>query len=475
MDCDSDSDDALPPEWQIKVCEHTDRVIFINCFNEEIRTRHPIDDYERILSPFPEGWLRIQSSMHNTLFVNYEQGKQSYVDPRLALPLKKKRRPGRSRNKRAVRFDNLSTATDVLTDCNLSSKFVVILGGSKGLGSTVVKEVAAKKEAVVVCVSRTPPPDSQILSRYSTPRTDCVFWAFADLTDLYSVYAFGQLYHSLSWPLHVLVLSSAELPKKMPGCLGWLSDRFFNAILRFWPGGNVVLDSANSLPNNIGCPFERTVQVNFISHVFLLRLLYPLLRQVGNGRVVFVSCEAHRSASVTDPSDLDRLLSYPPSPACFNPYSANLLECIQHYANTKCLQLLFAGALRRRIRVWSHNVDVLVCSPGNLLATELVPSAGASWFALRLLRWLAYPLTKSLESAASTVVFCGFHSDAQSLSLNITRGGQDSALYFSNCAPLHPADIALNATLADHTWNLTNSGLEALFSLPSWTSPPEAS
>ncbi|VDN20163.1 unnamed protein product [Dibothriocephalus latus] len=193
MDCDSDSDDALPPEWQIKISEERDGVVFVNCFNGEVRTRHPIDDCERTLSSFPEGWLRIQSPTNTTLFVNYRQGKQSYVDPRLALPLKKKRRAGQSRNKCTLKFDSLSTAAEVLADCKLTSKFVVLLGGSKGLGNTVVKAVAAKKEAIIVCVSRTPPANSQVLSRHSTPRTDCVFWAFVDLADLDSVYAFSQV------------------------------------------------------------------------------------------------------------------------------------------------------------------------------------------------------------------------------------------------------------------------------------------
>uniref|UniRef100_A0A0X3PKG4 WW domain-containing oxidoreductase n=1 Tax=Schistocephalus solidus TaxID=70667 RepID=A0A0X3PKG4_SCHSO len=443
-----------------------------SCFNGEVRTRHPIDDCERVLLPFPDGWLRTQSPTNTTLFVNHQQGKQSYVDPRLALPLKKKRRPGHSRNKCTLKFDSLSTAADVLADCNLTSKFVVIVGGSKGLGNAVVKAIAAKQEAVIVCVSRTPPTNSQMLSRYSPPRTDCVFWAFADLADLCSVYAFSQLYHSLNWPLNFLILSAAELPKKMSNSLGWPFDWLHHIILRFWVGENAALASCNSPSNKIGCAFDRTVQVNFISHALLLRLLYPLLRQAGNGRIVFVSCEAHRSAYITDFSDLDRLLSYPPSPARFNPYSANFLERIQHYADTKCLQLLFAMALRRRIRAWSHNVEVFVSSPGNLLATELVSSAGASWFAIRLLCWLAYPLTKSLDSAASTVVFCGFHSDAQSLSSSSNaHSRQDSTFYFNNCAPLHPADVVLSVTLANSTWNLTNSSLEALFSLPSWTSP----
>ncbi|VDD78176.1 unnamed protein product [Mesocestoides corti] len=360
-----------------------------------------------------------------------ETGAKTYTDPRLALPFK------RTPNGRPItrpKFDQFSTVTEVLDDCDVSGKHVVLLGGTGGVGWYLAKALTSRG-AIVTCLSRNPPTTDW----QPFPGPGCVpssarspFWASVDLTQLKSVVAFAKTYISSSWPLDSLVLLAATVPES----------------------GDAIECAGG---------FNSTLQVNFMAQVLLARLLHQRLCQAPQSTITFVSCEAYRASSIIEAEDFYEALE------SNGLASSTTLGRVQLYANTKHLQILFAKALRQyqlcRKRRAPH---IYVCSPGNLIWNSRIISRASwtCWWWLKILQFLAYPISKNMECAAATIAYCSVHPGACG-----HRSVNDSAsdnFYFSGCVSLPLAEVIFKPEVVRAVWVRANALLERHFPLPPW-------
>lgn len=93
-----------------------------------------------------------------------------------------------------------------------------------------------------------------------------------------------------------------------------------------------------------------------------------------------------------------------------------------------------ANELQGRLK--DANVIVVSCHPGNLVYTNLQQH----WWPLRLLYWLAWPFTKSVNQAAATVVHCACSPSIQ------------PGAYYNHCQPCTTSSTAMNHKVAREIW-----------------------
>ena len=129
--------------------------------------------------------------------------------------------------------------------------------------------------------------------------------------------------------------------------------------------------------------FERTFQVNHLSHFLLVKLLEKRLLTSAPSRVIVVSSESHRQSFLTSTNITWEYLS-PPSSSTFLPIMA--------YNDSKLCNVLFAKQLNERLS--RHKVSAFSLHPGNLISTDL----SRNWWFYRLLFALGRPFTKSVVS-----------------------------------------------------------------------------
>lgn len=118
-----------------------------------------------------------------------------------------------------------------------------------------------------------------------------------------------------------------------------------------------------------------------------LLLFLCLVKLIGKRPFQMKITQPHRATSIKVAEDVDSVI-YPKT-----------LSKIQSYADTKFIQIAFAKALRHHNRrSHNENVRVFVCDPGNLLwSSHMISSASwINWWWLKLLRLLAYPLSKPM-------------------------------------------------------------------------------
>ncbi|WP_456385872.1 oxidoreductase [Profundibacter sp.] len=101
--------------------------------------------------------------------------------------------------------------------------------------------------------------------------------------------------------------------------------------------------------------FEAQFGVNFIGHFVLTALLFPVLKQSENGRVVTLSSMAHRNGKI----DFDNLKLEKP------------FDKFREYGQSKMADLMFSFELQRRIDANGLNVVSTACHPG-VSKTELL-------------------------------------------------------------------------------------------------------
>ncbi|EUB57797.1 WW domain-containing oxidoreductase [Echinococcus granulosus] len=415
---DSDCEDVLPLDWQAEVDEEN------GVFN-----RHPLIGAKLFLPPMPKHWLKVTTDQECSVFINLKTGAQSYADPRLALPLL--RTPGGNPTQ-YPKFDDLSTIAEVLNDCDVPGKYIIILGGTSGVGAYLARSLASRG-SIVTCLSRNPPSGRWFGFPYTnplpSPSNGSLFWTHLDLSSMQSIFGFAEMYNKTSWPVHSLVLAAATLP-----------------------------ESFENQKSTDG--FDRVVQVNLLSQVLLVRLLQHRLNEATRSTVVFVSCEALRATNIAEVDDV-----YPALEPLRSSYS-DICGRVQLYANTKFLQVLFALAFREFLQRRKRRYPLIsVCSPGNLIRrSKLISSASwTRWWWLKCLRLLAYPLSKSMECSAATLALCALHYGTDT-----SRGRKNDSPYFNGCIPVSLPEAALDPEMTRATWTHVNALLEERFQLPSW-------
>nr|CDS29597.1 transient receptor potential cation channel [Hymenolepis microstoma] len=349
-------------------------------------------------------------------------GSKSYIDPRLSLPLSP---VSKFRLEESNRFDNLATVSEVLNDCKVAGKLIIILGGTSGIGLHLTKSFI-QRGASVICLSREPPPVKWLplpsFDNFKTPQENHLFWTHLDLTCLQTVIDFAENFSKLGWPIDSVIISAACLPE---------------------PTQN---------PKSVD-GFDLTLQVNLFAPFLLVRLLLHRLLITPNSTVVFVSCGALRASNICEPEDIYSTLE--PLRSTYETYTGR----IQLYANTKFLQVAFAYALRNVIRKRNNQFPILhACCPGQIPESKHVSKASwSAWWWYKILRFITYPFMKTMDCCAAGIAYCALHPAAK------------DTFNFEECAPISIPEVMNNEKLIRSVWNHINEMMESHVKLPPWT------
>ncbi|CAH2267563.1 jg11852 [Pararge aegeria aegeria] len=259
---DSDSEDELPPGWEEKSTEDGN-VYFVNTLNNKTQWTHPRTGHKKIIpKDFPFGWIKTLDETEKPLYVHLETGNKTYVDPRLAFATAEKKHVYDFRQ----RFDGSTTAFQVLHGVDLSGKYALITGCNAGIGYETAKSLARHGCNILLAnrnMEATQTAIEQIVKETNTSDENLKA-IHLDLSSLKSVKQCARAVKTI------------------------FSDHLDMLILNAGVFGLPYEETEDKL--------DRTFQVNHLSHMYFALLLEPLLKN--GSRVVFVSSESHRTASL---------------------------------------------------------------------------------------------------------------------------------------------------------------------------------
>ncbi|XP_064394863.1 WW domain-containing oxidoreductase-like [Halichondria panicea] len=387
--------------WEVRVAEDN-RVYFVNHESKTTQWSHPTNGYHYRVSPgLPYGWQKYRDDDNSLVYVDHFGQIRSHVDPRLFSKVVDDfpKRFG-IQDYRSIRnsFSSLVRADKVLKDVDLSDKVVMITGGNSGIGYRTALAMV-KSGAHVIIASRNEIKANNAITKLNKAHKNAqVEFMKVDLGSLHSVKELAKAFISRELPLHILVCNAGVFGGPLSKTVDGLEQHF---------------------------------AVNHLGHFYLANLLTPVLKRSKPSRVVVVTSESHWYPSYNS-SQLDlQFLQHPTT----KKYSA-----ITAYGASKLCNLLFTLEYHRR------NVeDGISCNavhPGNLLPTGLSCNAGylyqAAFTAARL-------FTKSVDQAASTIVYCAAHPSMNDI----------SGMYMSDCWPVEPSGEAQDSNTAVALWELS--------------------
>jgi NAD(P)-dependent dehydrogenase (short-subunit alcohol dehydrogenase family) len=275
-------------------------------------------------------------------------------------------------NRITTPFGFESTAADVVSGIDLTSKRAIVTGAASGIGVETARALAGAGAAVTLAVRRTGDGETVAADIRATTGNDQVGVAPLELTDLDSVAAFAQAWEG---PLDILVDNAGVMAIQELT----LTDR-----------GR-----------------ELQFATNHLGHFALALGLHDALAAAGNARIVSVSSSGHlRSPVVFD--DLDYAFRE------YDPFGA--------YGQSKTANVLFAVEVTRR---WARDgITANALMPGGI-ATELQRHVGGAEYmkgAVERFRQAGSAL-KTVEQGAATSVLLATSPQLEGI------GGR----YFEDC------------------------------------------
>ncbi|XP_012278264.1 dehydrogenase/reductase SDR family member on chromosome X [Orussus abietinus] len=269
--------------------------------------------------------------------------------------------------------DFLNAKYNKIELCERPDKVVIVTGGSRGIGATIVK-LLLKCDMEVIIACRNP--------------------AAGDMT--------------------IRQIREAGITKGR-ACVYELDNASFKSIRRFSEKIKENYTKIDILVNNAGIMFtpysemedgfEQQWGVNYLSHFLLTSLLLPLLKAAGtkdeHARIVNISSCAHILGSINF-EDVN----------CKNEFIAQAA-----YSQSKLAQVMFTKTLQELLKQENMYIDAYAVHPG-IVNTDIFQHSYVN-----KLQWLKRLLFKSPEQGATSVVFAIVDISIQD------KGG----LYFSNC------------------------------------------
>ncbi len=258
------------------------------------------------------------------------------------------------------------------------SKIILITGSTDGIGKQTALELAERNNQIIIhgrdekkCISTL----NEIKSKTGNQKIDYVV---ADFSTIKSIEQMANIISSKYSHLDVL-LNNAGV---------YLRER---------------------KTNDRG--IELTFMINHLAHFYLTFLLFDLIKESDDGRIINVSSIAHESA---DFNDDDFMLGKK-----YSGYTA--------YANSKLFNLLFTYALHRRLK--NSNVKVYALHPG-VISTKLL--------------YEGFRITGSpLNIGAETPVYLSTSENVKNQSGN----------YFIKKKPVQSSRISYDEGLQEKLWN----------------------
>ncbi|XP_011500080.1 PREDICTED: retinol dehydrogenase 11-like [Ceratosolen solmsi marchali] len=197
-------------------------------------------------------------------------------------------------------------------------------------------------------------------------------------------------------------------------------------------------DQIHVLINNAGvmmCPQQKTedgyelqFQSNHLGHFLFTLLLLPKIKASAPGcRIINVSSIAHTSGRMHfDDLNLD------------NSYTA-----FKAYVQSKLANVLFTKELTRKLKDSGiEGLTTYTLHPG-VISTELGRHIGKSFIGAKFMLRIAKLFIKTPELGAQTTIHCAVDEAA----------GNDTGLYYKECAVASPSSYAENLADAEKLWD----------------------
>ncbi len=196
-------------------------------------------------------------------------------------------------------------------------------------------------------------------------------------------------------------------------------------------------DRLDVLVNNAGMIFEKrivtseglemTFALNHMSYFYLTKLLLDMLKATGTAsqkaRVVNVASNLHRVGAF----DFDDIQS-----------EKGRFIGARMYGQTKCMNVMHAYELHRRLSVENAPVTVNALHPGGVRTGFGTNTTGSTRFVLRFLRWLSF----SAEQGARTQIYLASSPEVEGV----------SGKYFSMSKPKQPSRFSQNPEHGKRLW-----------------------
>ncbi|XP_028169074.1 WW domain-containing oxidoreductase isoform X2 [Ostrinia furnacalis] len=393
LNFDSDSEDELPAGWEEKSTEDGN-VYFVNtCDDSKIQWTHPRTGCKKVIpKDLPFGWAKEDDETGKTVYIHKDTGTKTYVDPRLAFAKELKKHVNDFRQ----HYDSSSTAFQVLHGVDLSGKYALITGSNAGIGYETAKSMA-RHGCHILFANRNLEATKQAIE-------DIVKETNASEDNLKMVH---------------LDLASLQSVKKCALAVKTMfSDHLDMLILNAGVFGLPYTETEDN--------YEMTFQVNHLGHMYLALLLEPLLKK--DSRVVFVSSESHRFASLKNAFTQQSLSM-----------SREQYTSMMAYNNSKLFNVITAKVLSQEWK--SKGIRVNSLHPGNMVFTNL----SKSWWLFRLAFALVRPFTKSLQQAAATTVYVATDTDLDGV----------TGLYFNNCFYCQESELARDKDIANEVFAIS--------------------
>ncbi|XP_066600590.1 WW domain-containing oxidoreductase isoform X2 [Prorops nasuta] len=388
---DSDSDDDLPPGWEERATLDGN-VYYVNHYTKGTQWTHPRTGRKKIVEgELPTGWERCIADDGKILFVDHMHRTTTYTDPRLAFAteFRELSEPVRQR------FDASSTALSVLQGRDLRKKLAIVTGANTGIGFETARSLALHG-CHVIFACRDVQKARKAIELIEKESDDVMCDVLPlDFTSLRSVREAANVFKEKYKILDILILNAG------------------------------VFAIPYTLTHD---GYETTFQVNHLAQFYFTLLLENPLQRGTNSRVVFVSSESHRFSCIQSPEDIHHLSISPPA---YKYWSMGA------YNDSKLFNILFAKQLCNK---WP-SVSVFCCHPGNMVSSNIIRY---SWM-YKLLFLLVRPFTKSLQQAASTIVYCATAPELEGA----------TGLYFNNCYHCVPSKAALDSALGVRLWSVS--------------------
>ncbi len=290
-----------------------------------------------------------------------------------------------------------------------SQRYVVVTGGSQGIGLATVQKLAryAQRTAPgynIVIASRNQQVSAQAVAKIKADTPDAQIEAMPlDLSSFASVRQFAAAYKAKGYPLHVLINNAGGM--------------IYGKQARFSSDG-----------------FELTLQTNHLGHFLLTNLLLDLLKESTPAHIVNVSSQTHIPGFGGGP---------PPHFDIDNLQAEKYYDARVFYKTVKLITMWFSYEMQRRCT--SSGVTSNAMCPGFVPQSigERRTSPLSRFLYLQVLPRM--PFARSLDQAATSLVYAATDPAMEGV------GGK----FIVDCKEKRSSDESYDEQKASKLWDLS--------------------